>query len=102
MQKLHQISPTTIAQSGSTQVTEYMDFLCFELHRRCQIDKRFLQVKLVNYEEDRVTIIIDISNVYVVGFIAGNARRHFEDCPLEADYVALFPGSVQLSYVIYF
>ncbi|KAM1135089.1 hypothetical protein ACFX19_044829 [Malus domestica] len=53
--------------------------------------QRFLQVKLVNYEEDRVTIIIDISNVYVVGFIAGNVRRHFKDCPLEVDYIALFP-----------
>ncbi|KAM2493141.1 hypothetical protein PS1_044591 [Malus domestica] len=60
--------------------------------------QRFLQVELVNYAEDRVTIILDVSNVYVVGFITRNVRRYFSDCPLQADYQALFPQSEPLSY----
>lgn len=62
-----------------------------------QNQQRFLQVELVNYALDRVTVIIDISNVYVVGFIVDNVHRHFGG-PLETEYVALFPGSLPMSY----
>nr|Q5F0I3.2 RecName: Full=Ribosome-inactivating protein gynostemmin; AltName: Full=rRNA N-glycosidase; Flags: Precursor [Gynostemma pentaphyllum] len=63
--------------------------------------QRFLSINLFNYNGDKITLGIDVFDVYVVGFLTGTNSYIFKEAPdLAYNKSLLFPGSVRenLSY----
>lgn len=55
---------------------------------------RFLFVKLINYSHQSVTLVVDVTNVYVVGYVSSMNRFYFfKDAPIQINQ--LFPGIVK-------
>ncbi|XP_057965525.1 ricin-like [Malania oleifera] len=57
-------------------------------------NQRFLLVELSNNAEDVVTLAIDVTNMYVVGYRVGGESFFFRDAP-EAAFTNLFTGTNQ-------
>nr|AAS15568.1 gynostemmin [Gynostemma pentaphyllum] len=63
--------------------------------------QRFLSINLFNYNNAKITLGIDVFDVYVVGFLTGTNSYIFKEAPdLAYNQSLLFPGSVRenLSY----
>lgn len=71
--------------------------LCEASRVECQ--ERLFQVQLFNYNEEFITMIINVANVYVEGFFANNRYHHLGGAFSNVNaYQALFPYTKELNF----